>query len=257
MIRNEESSTKGLIQVCSDLHLETNDIQEKDFVNIIKPCAEVLILAGDIGDPFSPIFENFISYCSSHFIYVLFVSGNHEYYGYSIVETDFQIENLFSDYSNVIYLNNKTFEYNELLFIGTTLWTEISNSIQSSDLSMMYDYKKIKDFSPNQCNDLFMNNIAFIKENIEKKECIVITHHAPSYKCISDEYKGDKSNCFFASHLDDYIENKNVIAWVYGHTHYNIEYSENNVLYANCYRTNSYNNEKYILKPYLTLLKSL
>ena len=98
-----------MIQVCSDVHLERGDITKSDFPNIITPCAEILALAGDIGDPYSPIFEEFIYYCSQQFRYVLFVSGNHEYYQHDIPTTDRCIESLFGYYTNVIYLNNRIF----------------------------------------------------------------------------------------------------------------------------------------------------
>ena len=41
---------------------------------------EILVLAGDIGDPFSPFYSKFIKLCSSSFGNIVLVAGNHEYY---------------------------------------------------------------------------------------------------------------------------------------------------------------------------------
>ena len=106
------------IQVCSDLHLERNDLKEDDFPNIISPCGEILILAGDIGDVFSEIFKKFIEYCCHHFVHVLFVSGNHEYYDYSMIEVDHYLHDFLSSFQNAVYLQNSVFEYKDILFIN-------------------------------------------------------------------------------------------------------------------------------------------
>jgi len=53
-----------LIQVCSDIHFERGDLTKDDFKNIIQKNAEILVLAGDIGDPFTDIYLEFINYCS-------------------------------------------------------------------------------------------------------------------------------------------------------------------------------------------------
>lgn len=236
----------ALIQVCSDIHLEYNDISEVDFINIINPKGEILILAGDIGDPFSNIFEKFINYCSINFACVLFVAGNHEYYNHLIIETDDKITEIFNKYKNVIYLNNTTFLYNNILFVGTTLWSEINKEVE---LYNMKDFSKIKNFSSYLSNNLFTQNVQFIKEQLKNK-IVVITHHAPSYKCISKDYDNDPVNCCYASNLEYLFEDNNLIGWVYGHLHNNYKSIINNsFLYANCYRTLDYNNEDIISLP--------
>ena len=234
----------NLLQVCSDVHLERGDLQKKDFPNMIQPVSEILVLAGDIGDPYSEIFEEFIHYCSQHFKYVLFVSGNHEYYQHSLNETDNCINTLFGYYTNVIYLNNRIFEYEGITFVGSTLWTFIPEDMSCYSLQTYNDFIQINDFSSQICNKLYETNLQFIRDNVlgtSNNKYVVITHHAPSYKCISEEYLGSKLNCCFASHLDNLLEQPNILGWIYGHTHYNIRnYQKNKFLYANCYRTENY-----------------
>lgn len=233
----------NLIQVCSDIHFERGDIKINDFKNIIQKNAEILVLAGDIGDPFSDIYLQFIEYCSELFVHVLVITGNHEYYNHSIEEVDIKINKIVDNFINVHYLNNKTFYYDGLFFVGSTLWSNIKEETKLSDLMTMKDYHKIKNFNPIAVNNLFAKNLKFIEDTINNNiNCIVITHHAPSYKCIPEEFKGDSMNCCFASNLDYLFDNDNLLGWIYGHTHNNyIKYSENKFIYANCYRTTSYN----------------
>jgi predicted phosphohydrolase len=230
----------NLLQVCSDVHLEMGDINETQFADIIQSSAEILILAGDIGDPTELIFDKFIGYCASIFKHVLFVSGNHEYYYKTIEEADECIEQIINRYSNVIYLNNKTFEYEGIVFVGTTLWSLLPENETTYKLFSVNDFKKIKNYSIKKNNLLFEKNLEFLQNNFCKK-CIIITHHAPSYRCISEKYQGNVLNCCFANHLDHLFTDENVIGWIYGHTHHNYKFYNNKFfLYSNCYRGDNY-----------------
>ena len=83
---------------------------------------------------------------------------------------------------------------------------------------------------------------------LEKYEnCIIITHHAPSMKCISSEYIGDKLNCCFATDLEYLFNNPHMLGWIYGHTHHNVkDVIEHAFLYGNCYRGENYENRAFI-----------
>ncbi len=230
----------NLIQVCSDIHLERNDID--DISKIIIPSAEILVLAGDIGNPMSEIYTHFLDYYSKLFKIILLITGNHEYYGNSISETEEKIEDICSLYKNIHFLNNKIFKYEDIVFIGTTLWSLIPDHyVINNELSDMKDFKLIKDFTLDRHRRLFKENLEFIENNLGKKS-IIITHHAPSMKCIADEYKNDVVNCCFASNLDNLFMNNKVLGWIYGHTHNNyFSINNNKFMYSNCYRTNNYN----------------
>lgn len=236
----------NIIQVCSDIHLNYGDLTHTDFPNIVSPNAEILVLAGDIGDPYTDIFEQFISYCSSGFVYVLFVAGNHEYYKhkYSIKRTNDQIHKIMQKFSNVHYLNNKTFKYKDITFIGSTLWSHIADEAGPAKSYYMNECRYISGFSPLISNYLFKMNLRFIKDSLNTCDnCIVITHHAPSMKCIPEKYEGDPLNCCFASELDYLFQHPHIKGWIYGHTHHNYSYvREHMFLYGNCYRGEDYQN---------------
>ena len=71
-----------LLRILSDIHLELRNYIPKDIFpeKINSGIEEVLILAGDIGDPFSNIYKEFLTLCRSTFSFVIVVAGNHEFY---------------------------------------------------------------------------------------------------------------------------------------------------------------------------------
>ncbi len=64
------------IQYMSDLHLEMFPGFRINKVN-----AEYLVLAGDIGDPESVEYSDFLADCKTKFKHVFVILGNHEAYG--------------------------------------------------------------------------------------------------------------------------------------------------------------------------------
>lgn len=233
------------IQLCSDIHLEYGDLSSSDFPNIVKPCAPILILAGDVGNPFQEIYKDFLSFCATHFENVLLLSGNHEYYGFNMDKVNHQINNIVEPFPNVVFLNNKIWGFDNIKFIGTILWSHIPDEVPNSELSFINDYHLIKGFHRVLSNLLFEQNVKFIQQSLEcdtAQKCIVLTHHAPSYQSISPEYRGnDLNHCFFSDLEYIFQESKNLKCWIHGHTHYNIEYKiDTKPVYCNCYRGPNY-----------------
>jgi hypothetical protein len=156
--------TSILIRLISDVHLE-----ERGYIPAgVFPDSEpvdfdiILILAGDIGDPFAPLFKEFLLLAKSKYNTVLFVPGNHEYYNlkvsagvtrvesdqlsrnvqvksspvrsaferakaYSMVEVEDQMHLVCTE-TGCIYLQERFFVYRNYTFVGATLWPHISNA---------------------------------------------------------------------------------------------------------------------------------
>jgi len=221
------------IKVVSDIHLE--HYQTFDFEQIIKvEYNSILCLVGDIGDPFSDLYNSFIEWCSKHFLIVFIIAGNHEYYNHSIEKTNNKINELSFKYFNVHFLNNSFFLVHNKLFIGTTLWSYIPEKCKSNIQSKINDYNYIQDFDIETCNKLHIESVNFIKTTIEKYKkyykIIVLTHHSPLLQNTSDE-KFEKLETNYAFSSDQSILMKDVYAWVYGHTHYN--HKNNSFKYGN------------------------
>lgn len=209
------------IQYISDIHLEFLHIEEvKSIIRKIIPTAPIMVLAGDIGNPFGKNnhYELFIEEMSKKFEKVFIISGNHEYYHNNIDMVEERIKTVVSKYMNVTYLQNSYEDYNNIRWIGSTLWSQLDNPKK-----FINDVSTIQHMTVDKYN--MMHNIAVksIEMNLENSElqCIVITHHMPSYQLISKEYYDDNYNMWFASHMDNIIEqNKDkLLGWIYGHTH--------------------------------------
>ena len=207
-------------QYISDLHLE--------FGNKVKleKLADYLILAGDICKlKYKNVFYNFIKEVSEEFKLVFFVTGNHEYYNSDISSVNSLIEEIFNEFENVIFLNNKIYEFSdsEVVIFGTTLWTHIPEEKTKIIKKKMNDYFYIKNFTPKDSTKLFNKNYTFIKETIKNysnKKLIFVSHHLPQMYLIDKEYQGSDINYAFASDIPE-LDNSCVVACVYGHTHTN------------------------------------
>lgn len=208
------------IQYISDIHLEFLHIMEvKSIIRKIIPAAPIIVLAGDIGNPFSKNnhYEQFIEEMSKKFDKVFLISGNHEYYHNNIDMVEERIKTIVSKYMNVTYLQNSYEDYNNIRWIGSTLWSQLDNP--KKFINDIY----IPNMTVDRYNMLHCMAVKSIEEMIKdsKLPCIVISHHMPSYHLISKEYYDENYNMWFASHMDNIIEEHKdkLLGWIYGHTH--------------------------------------
>jgi predicted phosphodiesterase len=152
------------IRVISDLHLEYRNYIPKHIFPTPQhrnsnEVEEILVLAGDIGDPYSQIYKDFLIMCRSLFEMVLVVAGNHEFLNkkvefknkrnsrdsidrtiqptnyqyvkceartkmYSYDEVVQHIKNI-CDELGCVFLNNSAVVYKGVKFIGSPLWSNI------------------------------------------------------------------------------------------------------------------------------------
>jgi len=219
-----------ILRYISDIHLEfikPNKIER--FIKNIKPnIEEICILAGDIGNPYSQNYDLFMKHIDKSFKKTFVIPGNHEYYNNSktMEETNNHMNNYFKQYSNIRYLKDDYEIYNNHCFIGTTLWSKITNPAYEIN-----DIYSIPNFDYIKYNRLNMLSVDFLENTIKNNtNCIIITHHIPSNDLIDPKYKTSKMlpyNQWFYCNMDDFIhKNKEKIkCWIYGHTHtpgYNI-----------------------------------
>jgi len=159
---------------------------------------------------------------------VVFVPGNHEYYGFSIPKVDQRLKHLCKKYG-VEYLEKDLLEIPEwgVVILGTTLWSDIPHERTFDVLEAVNDYAAILGLSPQGVEEMFLENRRWLQGQIEFYQkhnpdyyIVVVTHHAPEMtQTISPRYIGEPENCAFASDCTDLM--KGVDYWIYGHTHYN------------------------------------
>jgi predicted phosphohydrolase len=216
------------IRYFSDLHLEfikPNKLEKfiKKIPIGVDSIDEICILAGDIGNPYTANYDIFMKFISKNFKKSFVIAGNHEYYNKkkTIVETTNFLNEYFSNFDNITFLNNSYEYYENYCFIGATLWSKIT------DLSCeINDVHAIPHFDYIQYNELNRICVDFLKGVLENNDsqCVVITHHVPSYSLINDKYKTSEMinyNQWFYCDMDDFIktQRKKIKCWIYGHTH--------------------------------------
>ena len=65
----------------------------------------------------------------------------------------------------------------------------------------------------------------FIKRSLAEstaKHIVVVTHHLPTLEVVAPHHKGSVLNSAFATELGELIANSRIDAWIYGHSHTNI-----------------------------------
>ena len=214
------------IQYLSDVHLEFMSKPPK-----IKVMADVLCLAGDIGYPFSGIYREFLKKMNTDFKKVFIIAGNHEYYNsdkystHTMDEVNTMIHSIIINHnlSNITFLNNSSELYEDVLFVGTTLWSNIQSQ-NMNDICLMNDFKQIEGLTYDTYKLLHLKSCSFIADTLalvkkdKQAKIVMITHHLPSFNLIDEKHAFSDTNCFYASNCDKYFVEP-IKAWIYGHTH--------------------------------------
>lgn len=212
------------IQYVSDIHLEFyNKLPD----NLIKPEAEVLCLAGDIGFPCSnhnKLYIEFLLKVSKDFRKVFIITGNHEYYTtrrYSMEHVNDTIVKIIkeNELHNVTFLDNDYEDFEGYRFVGATLWSKCDVPIVEHCIN---DFRTIKNMTPIlycELHEIAREFLLSPEVTESPLPVVVMTHHLPSYELIAPVYKKHKNlNKYFASDSDDLFA-PTIKAWIYGHTH--------------------------------------
>lgn len=196
---------------------------------------DVLVLAGDID-----VQEYGAQYAVRQSellrLPVIYVLGNHEFYQADSPSVKDKVESLTRN-TNVHFLDSDSVIINDVMFIGATLWTDFmlfgtaKHHLAISNASFnMTDYAEIrlpdKPFSPKLTvrDTMLWHKLEkqFIEEALmmpASKNKVVVTHHAPSLRCLPVHEQSDLISAAYASRLDSLIENHKPDAWIYGHVH--------------------------------------
>ena len=216
--------------VLSDLHLSRGPQSAP-----VNDCA-VYVLAGDIGRP-----DQAIAWARELGKPVLYVPGNHEFYGRSLASTTAELHRLASG-TGVRILDNDECCIGGVRFIGSTLWSDFlldgpgsgREAAVRQALAMMHDFKRIfvdeeqqALFTPADSAALFRRNAEWLDARLQRPwpgTTVVITHHAPSARSIDPRFEGSPLNGCFASHLDHLLGEDRAALWIHGHMHCSSDY---------------------------------
>ena len=218
------------LNILSDLHLGFEAFERP--VND----ADVVVLAGDIARP-----REAVAWAAGFDKPVLFVPGNHEFYGSSIDRTGAELERL-CDGTGVQLLDDREVVVGGVRFLGTTLWTdfELFGDDQRKSEAMAEAKRLLRDFSriavsestravftPEDSAVLFRRHADWLESRLATPHdgpTVVITHHAPSPGSIHQRFAGSLLNACFVSNLEHVLGEERVQLWIHGHTHDSFDY---------------------------------
>ena len=188
------------IRVLSDLHLEypiqlatLRENIRKTSTQYVLPdsqsgevqfnySAKYCALIGDIGDPRTDIYRDFLYISADSYEKVFVVLGNHECYFQTIARAEDQIAKICQSRSNLFFLNNSFVQIDEGYKIyGTPLWSDLSglskeefNRLKKSSR----DFRHIHNF-----NSDYSKTILLLQQHLSQNQnpTIILSHYSPTF----------------------------------------------------------------------------
>ena len=214
------------IQIYSDLHLGFAPFDPAP------SHADVVILAGDID-----IKSRGVNWANDTFqCPVIYVCGNHEFYGGHIDHTLRKMKEATAPHVHV--LENETLILDKTRFLVTTAWTDYSSTgdvvaSKRAAWECMNDFAVIRadeGYRRLYPDDLIAKSkaaFAWLTQELEKPfdgQTVVVTHHAPVLDYVGDTLPEN----LIAAYANDWPELLDKVdLWVYGHTHVSADFLKN------------------------------
>ena len=218
------------LNILSDLHLSRGALPIPD------NDADVVVLAGDIARP-----REALSWASGFTKPVLYVPGNHEFYGGTIEGTVAELKRL-SEGTGVRVLDDDETVIDGVRFLGSTLWTDFMlfgegekrAAAMRQAQRLMRDFTAIRagaaPFTPEASAALFARHAAWLERKLAEPHAgptVVITHHAPSCRSIHPRFAESLLNACFVSDAERLVAGSRAFLWIHGHTHDSFDYGVN------------------------------
>lgn len=221
------------LNILSDLHLSRGALD--------RPCndADVVVLAGDLGRPAAAA-EWALGFDKP----VLYVLGNHEFYGGSIDGTIDEFRRLVEG-SHVRLLESSQTVIDGVRFLGATLWTDFKLLGEGAEQAeavatatrLLHDFQRVRRhesseaiFTPGDSAELFAAHSAWLDTQLDEPfagPTVVITHHAPSRQSIHPRFAGSLLNPCFVSDAEWLLSAGRAQLWIHGHLHDSFDYPVN------------------------------
>ena len=217
------------LQILSDLHLSQGalDVPATD--------ADVVVLAGDIARP-----AEAVTWARRLAKRVVYVAGNHEFYGSSLSETTSALAALTAG-TDVRFLDDEAIVIDGVRFLGTTLWSDFAlygtGDLRAAAfveaLRAMHDFSRIRvdergaRFTPDVAAERFARHAAWLDARLDEPHdgpTVVVTHHAPSRRSIHPRFAGTLLNPCFVSDAEALVAGGRAALWIHGHTHDSFDY---------------------------------
>ena len=254
------------LSIASDIHLEFGDVtlENTDNTDILILAGDICITHELDSFPEGSVivqenqqrmydraqrYRDFFKDVCSKWQYVLYVAGNHEFYHSKFHHGLKVLDILAAEIDNLYFLENDFININDVKFLGATLWTNMDNmdplTMQCARYGMN-DYRTITNdrkpigeegnilyskLDPKDTIERHVRSASWLDVNARNtnQQVVVITHMAPTFASISDEFRGDPLNGAYASDLSEMImDNTNITHWFHGHMHAPSDYMVGN-----------------------------
>ena len=224
------------LQILSDLHI--------DVVGGFTPApadgVDVVIVAGDVQDGAVKGLA-FLRRHIPHPTPIVFVHGNHEFYGHAVVEERAAAINAAATHA-IALLDDASVVLGGVRFVGATLWTDFclnGEGMQVIDMAIarerMNDYRRInlqnrpwQRFTPEATLAMHRRSRAFIWETLAQPfdgPTVVVTHHAPHPRSIHTRFERAAVNPAYVSDQTAIMTRFRPQIWVHGHVHDCFDYT--------------------------------
>ena len=218
------------LHILSDLHLGHCGFEPP------RNDADVVILAGDVARP-----RDAVAWARQFDKPVLYVLGNHEFYGSSLEGVASELERQ-SAGTCLRVLDNAEVVIGGVRFLGTTLWTDFElfgegekrGAAMAEAQKLMRDFSRIRIdeadgrlFTPDDAAALFERDARWLATRLDVKHdgpTVVITHHAPSRRSVHPRFANSLLNAAFVSDAERLLGGDRVQLWIHGHTHDSFDY---------------------------------
>ena len=225
--------------LASDLHLEFGELKIENKDNV-----DCLILAGDVveidrlkkdGSAKIAHIKEFFDQINSDFDKVIWVPGNHEYYGCYFMQKslgdarDWLSKNSFD---NIQLCDMETVMVKETPVHCATLWTDMNRGnafIAHQIQNAMNDYKHIRGATPKRAGSrinavetqiIHSKHLDFLdRATRDEVECVVVTHHQPTMAALSNQYASDIDYAYASELSEFFLDRPQIQVWCSGHTH--------------------------------------
>lgn len=229
------------LQLASDLHLE------RDPTFRLHPCAELLVLAGDVGSyqPGSRLLERDwgLGRFAQGWRQVLYVPGNHEYDHQPWPEARDRLRES-AEAAGLVWLDRETRVIDGVRFLGCTLWADfdalvdprapMAQQLKARDKAYRAANFYLRRFSSlehgqpmlaERLRELALEDQAWLRAALAEPfegQTVVVTHFAPSLRSSDPRYGLTPGTAGFCNALDDLLEQADL--WLHGHLHCPADY---------------------------------
>lgn len=156
---------------------------------------------------------------------IVFIAGNHEYYGTCFKGLHESLVLRYKDDPKVHYLEKSKVVIDDVTFVGGMLWTDYDKEdpdTMQACVGCTPDSRHIKDSKVYHMLEEHKRTVSYFEKALEEKtteKVVIISHHAPSHRSVHESFIGDITNGAFVSDLEHIITKFEPTLWVHGHLH--------------------------------------